>query len=97
MKIVIDTSLDIGDYIYRIEYYNEKLDTDIEGIGQVEIYGFSINKDGIWIENNEFGECCARIDDIDSGKQDDYGFAYFSSKEKAFQFIEEYRNGKANN
>lgn len=97
MKIMIDTPLNIGDYIYRIEFYNEEPDTDIECIGKVKIYGFCIDKDGVWIENNEFGECCTKLDDIDSGKPDDYGFSYFSSKENAVQFIEEYRNDKANN
>ena len=38
MKIMIDTPLNIGDYIYRIEFYNEEPDTDIEYIGKVKIY-----------------------------------------------------------
>ena len=97
MKVIIDTSLNIGDLIYRVEFYNEEPDIDIENIGQVEIYGFSIDKNGIWIESNEFGECCTKLDDIDSGKPDDCGISYFSSKEKAVGFIKEYRNGKANN
>lgn len=97
MKVIIDTPLNIGDCVYRVEFYNGEPDLDIESIGQVEIYGFSVDKDGIWIGSNEFGECCTKLDDIDGRKPDDYGFSYFSSKEKAVQFIGEYRDGKANN
>lgn len=95
MKITIDTPLDIGDFIYRIEFYEGEPDTDIENIGQVEIYGFSIVKNGVWIENNEFGECCTKLKDIDSGKPDDYGFSYFSSKENAIRFISKIKNARA--
>ena len=95
MKITIDTQLNIGDFIYRIEFYNGEPDTDIENIGKVEIYGFSIDKNGVWIENNEFGECCAKLEDIDRGKPGNYGFSYFSSKENAIRFINEIKNDMA--
>ena len=85
MKIMFDTPVRIGDKIYKLKFHKNELITDIYGITSFDIHGFSIYEDGVWIDY--FGYCVVKLKDLNKGIPDDCGFAYFSSFDKASEFV----------
>ena len=73
MKIEFETSVNIGDSIYRVEFYSREPNTDLNDIGEITVYGFSVGSDGVWIEYDELGHTCTKLEDIDAKKEDTYG------------------------
>lgn len=92
MKIMFDTPVRIGDKIYKLEFHKNELITDIYGITSFDIHGFSIYEDGVWIDY--FGDCIVKLKDLNKGIPDDCGFAYFSSLDKAAEFVKKNYHGK---
>ena len=87
MKIEFETPVNIGDSIYRVQFYNGEPDAELNNIEEILVYGFSVESDSVWIEYDELGHTCVKLEDIDTGKEDTYGCTYFSTRKKAEDFI----------